>query len=187
VGLLLGARPAAQAQEGQYEGFASLGADAPIHRTSGDIIGQLGATAPDGLDAVLALAGGETLLAYLDVVRGDARVVYPNGVEPEWESRAGVRVVSYDAAAGPRGFAELEEAVEQAHLQVPISGAYPLERAAEAHVQLEAAMCWARAQATESAASDFPVAALSHQWPRRSAQRRYSFTFSFALGSSPGL
>lgn len=114
-----------------------LGADAAIDSTSGDIVGQLGAAAPDGLDAVLALAGGKTLEACLDVVRDDGRVAYPNGVEPELESRAGVRVVSYDAVAGPREFAELEAAVEQAHLQVPIAGAYPLERAADAHAQLE--------------------------------------------------
>jgi hypothetical protein len=41
--------------------------------------------------------------------------------------------------------------------------------------------------ATESAASDFPVAALSHESARRSAQRCYPFNISSALGSSPGL
>jgi NADPH2:quinone reductase len=114
-----------------------LGADAAIDSTSGDIVRQLAAAAPDGLDAVLALAGGKTLEACLDVVRDGGRVAYPNGVEPELESRAGMRVVSYDAVAGPREFAELEEAVEEAHLQVPLAGVFSLERAAEAHAQLE--------------------------------------------------
>jgi NADPH2:quinone reductase len=114
-----------------------LGADAAIDSTRGDAADQLGAVAPDGLDAVLALAGGEALQECLDMVREDGRVAYPNGVEPEPERRPGLRIVAYDAVAGPKEFAELDQAVEEAQLQVPIAATYPLERAAEAHAHVE--------------------------------------------------
>jgi NADPH:quinone reductase len=97
----------------------------------------LAAWAPEGLDAVLALAGGETLEACLASLRPKGRVAYPNGVEPEPKRRPGRRIVAYDAVAGPREFAELEQAVEESHLRVPIAAVYPLERAAEAHARVE--------------------------------------------------
>jgi D-arabinose 1-dehydrogenase-like Zn-dependent alcohol dehydrogenase len=43
----------------------------------------------------------------------------------------------YDAVAGPREFEELDHAVEEVRLQVPIEAVYPLERAAEAHARVE--------------------------------------------------
>jgi NADPH2:quinone reductase len=113
-----------------------LGADAAIDAASGDAAEQVGALAPDGLDAVLALAGGETLEDCLGLVPAGGRVAYPNGVEPEPKRRPKLRMVSYDAEANPRAFAELERAVEEAELEVPIAAVYPLERAAEAHARV---------------------------------------------------
>ena len=43
--------------------------------------------APDGIDAVFALAGGKDLERYLAFVRQGGRVAYPNGVEPEPRER----------------------------------------------------------------------------------------------------
>lgn len=114
-----------------------LGADAAIDSASGDAAEQVGALAPDGLDAVLALAGGETLEECLELVHERGRVAYPNGVEPEPERRPKLRIISYDAEANPRAFAKLERAVEEAELEVPIAAVYPLERAAEAHARVE--------------------------------------------------
>jgi NADPH:quinone reductase len=48
-----------------------------------------------------------------------------------------VRVIAYDAVAGPRPFEALARAVEDVKLRVPIAAAYPLDRAAEAHARLE--------------------------------------------------
>jgi NADPH2:quinone reductase len=73
----------------------------------------------------------------LDFVSRGGRIVYPNGVEPEPEKRAGVRVESYDAAASAEDFARLARAVEGARLRVPIAGTYPLARAADGHRRVE--------------------------------------------------
>jgi NADPH:quinone reductase len=105
--------------------------------SSGDSVEQLGAMAPDGLDAVLALAGGGPLEECLELVRDGGRVAYPNGVEPEPERRPGLRMIAYDAEANARAFSELESAVDEANLKVPLAGVHPLERAAEAHARVE--------------------------------------------------
>jgi NADPH:quinone reductase len=114
-----------------------LGADGTIDGRHDQAAEQLRALAPQGLDAVLALAGGENLERCLDQVRPGGRVAYPNGVEPEPKRRQKVRLVAYDAVAGPREFAKLNEAVEESELRVVIGGVYPLERAAEAHDRVE--------------------------------------------------
>ncbi|MDB6020582.1 MAG: Alcohol dehydrogenase zinc-binding domain protein, partial [Pedosphaera sp.] len=61
---------------------------------------ELRALAPKGIDAVLALAGGETLERCLDLVRPGGRVVYPNGVEPEPRRRPKFKFTSYDGKGG---------------------------------------------------------------------------------------
>jgi NADPH2:quinone reductase len=102
-----------------------------------DAIDTLRQLAPDGLDAVLACAGGEALDRCLRSVRAGGRIAFPNGIEPEPRAGKKVRVMSYDAQAGREQFARLERAVNEAKLQVPIAGVYPLPQAAKAHRQIE--------------------------------------------------
>jgi NADPH:quinone reductase-like Zn-dependent oxidoreductase len=114
-----------------------LGADELIDSRSKAFVEQLRALVPEGVDAVLALAGGEALERCLDMVRAGGRVAYPNGVEPEPQPRPRVRLVSYDAEAGSRQFGRLHRAVEEAKLQVPIAAAFSLEDAPKAHERIE--------------------------------------------------
>lgn len=135
---LRGARVIATATGSEaIELVTDLGAEQTIDGHADGAADQLRDVAPEGLDAVLALAGGASLEGCLDLVRTGGRVAYPNGVEPEPKRRRGVRVVAYDAVAGPREFSELETAVDDAQLRVGIAGMYPLDRAAEAHARLE--------------------------------------------------
>lgn len=114
-----------------------LGADSVIDIRSKNGPERLSKLAPDGIDAALALAGGDELERCLSLVRAGGRVAYPNGVEPEPRHRRRVRLLAYDAVAGPREFARLERAVAEARLRVPIAAAYPLAQAATAHARLE--------------------------------------------------
>jgi NADPH:quinone reductase-like Zn-dependent oxidoreductase len=114
-----------------------LGADGTIDGRSSQAAEQLRALAPQGVDAVLALAGGDNLERCLELLQPGGRVAYPNGVEPEPKRRAKVRSIAYDAVAGPREFAKLNAAVEESELRVIVGGVYPLERAAEAHQRVE--------------------------------------------------
>src|SRR5213594_132132 len=100
-------------------------------------IGRLKELAPDGLDAVLALAGGEGLEGRIDFVRANGRVAYPNGIEPEPRRRANPRLVAYDGEYGPKEFDALSQAAAESRLRVPIAATYPLDQSAEAHIRVE--------------------------------------------------
>jgi NADPH:quinone reductase-like Zn-dependent oxidoreductase len=94
--------------------------------------------APDGIDAVLALAGGDPLDDALAMVRRGGRLAYPHGVEPLPPKRRGVKFIGYDAVSGIREFERLNRAVTSAKLKVPISERFPLADAAKAHDHLAA-------------------------------------------------
>jgi NADPH2:quinone reductase len=114
-----------------------LGIRNVIDGKKGDVTRAAEMLAPDGVDAVLAFAGGKALQRCLDALRHGGRVVYPNGVEPAPRERKGVRVRSYDAKASPEKFAALSRAIVGSKLRVPIAGAFLLARTADAHRLVE--------------------------------------------------
>ena len=113
-----------------------LGAEAVIDARSSKAIEKLRELAPKGIDAVLALAGGDELERCLDFMREGGRVAYPNGIEPEPEQRGKFTIDSYDVEAGSREFSRLARAAEEARLRVPIAATYPLGRADDAQRRL---------------------------------------------------
>jgi NADPH2:quinone reductase len=115
----------------------SLGANAVFDARSKDAVEQLRKLARSEIDAALVLASGDWLEECLSLVRRGGRVAYPNGVEPEPKRRRHIRLLAYDAVAGPSEFARLERAAIEARLCVPLAGVYPLAQAAKAHTRLE--------------------------------------------------
>jgi NADPH:quinone reductase-like Zn-dependent oxidoreductase len=114
-----------------------LGADAAFDGRTGDLADALQQFAPEGVDAVLALADSKTLDRVVESIKEGGRVAYPNGVEPEPKGRRGIRVIPYDAVPGVREFNHLGKAIEAANLKVPIAAQFPLGRASQAHERLE--------------------------------------------------
>ena len=88
------------------------------------------------MDAVLAVAGGETLEQIAGAIKTGGLLAYPNGVYPQPKKRHGIRIVGYDAVAGVREFQHLEIAVDAAKLKVPIAAKFPLDQAAQVHERL---------------------------------------------------
>jgi NADPH:quinone reductase-like Zn-dependent oxidoreductase len=117
-----------------------LGADAVVNGRTGDIAAAARLFAPDGVDAVLGLAGGDMLERCIDALRHDGRgrVAYLYGMEPIPHPRFGPRMTLYSFIAGRDEFERLNKAVEAAKLQVPIAAEYALADAAEAHKRLAA-------------------------------------------------
>jgi NADPH2:quinone reductase len=113
-----------------------LGADAAVDGRRDDLRAAAAGFAPDGVDAVLALAGGEPLTRLLDAVRRGGRIAFPNGVEPAPRKRRGLSVKSYDATPGTRELERLTRAIEAARLHVPIAASYPLAQASKAHQRI---------------------------------------------------
>ena len=115
-----------------------LGADAVVDGRNGDIPAAARQFAPQGIDAVLALAGGDSLERCIDTLRPGGRVAFPFGVRPEPKARAGINIVRYNAIAGSQEFERLNQAIIAAKLQVPIVAQYPLGDAAKAQERVEA-------------------------------------------------
>lgn len=113
-----------------------LGAQRVIDARRPESIDQLRRFAPEGLDGVLALAGGKQLERCLDFVRSKGRVVHPNGIEPVPAARPTFRLRAFDAVASPREFEKLNRHLAMAGFRVPIPASYPLGKAAQAHRRL---------------------------------------------------
>jgi NADPH:quinone reductase len=117
----------------------SLGASRIVDVRHRNAIDQLRAFARDdeGLDGVLALAGGDELERCLDFVRPGGRVVHPNGIDPVPKPRRTFRLRSFDAVADPEEFAKLNRRLSAGRVRVPIAATYLLARAADAHRRLD--------------------------------------------------
>ena len=117
-----------------------LGADVVVNGRTGDVVAAARLFAPDGVDAVFGLAGGDVLERCIDALRQDGRgrVAYLYGLEPIPRPRFAIRMSLYSFISGRDEFERLNKAVEAAKLQVPIAAEYSLADAAEAHKRLEA-------------------------------------------------
>jgi len=116
----------------------SLGAEAVVDGRHGDVTAAARAFAPQGLDAVLALAPGDALEHGIDALKPGGLVAYPNGVHPVPKARSGVTIIAYDAIPGPKEYQRLNAAIKAAKLKVPIAAQFPLAQAAQAQERLEA-------------------------------------------------
>jgi NADPH:quinone reductase len=133
-----GARVLAIASGRDGTAFARrLGADVAIDGKRANIAESLSDFAPDGVDAVLGLAGGEALTTSIDALRRGGRVAYPNGIDPAPRKRRGIKFTSYDAKMGRKEFARLNRAIGKLPLTVPIARQFRLEQAAQAHRRVE--------------------------------------------------
>jgi NADPH2:quinone reductase len=124
------------------EGLAlarQLGADAAVNGRTGDIAAAAKQFAPQGVDAVLGLAGGEGLEHCIDALRpGPGRVAYMYGLEPIPRPRGNMRMILYSFVAGTNELERLNKAVVAAKLRVPVAAEYSLADAAAAHRRLAA-------------------------------------------------
>ncbi len=115
-----------------------LGATAAVDGRHGDIRAAAREFAPGGVDAVLALAGGDALEACIDALKPTGRVAFPSGVRPEPRARAGLSVVKYDALTGPAEYERLNQAIVAAKLEVPVAAEFPLAEAGKAQERMAA-------------------------------------------------
>jgi NADPH:quinone reductase-like Zn-dependent oxidoreductase len=113
-----------------------MGADLAVDARHEDFAEVARSFAPDGVNAILALAGGDELERALDTLLSGSRLAYPNGIEPEPKKRRGMKFIPYDGVAGVREFQRLNVAVEATKLKVPIAKAFPLVKAPKAHERL---------------------------------------------------
>lgn len=114
-----------------------LGADAAVDGRSDNVLEVAKEFAPDGIDAALVTAGGDSTDRALSAIRSNGRVSYPNGVEPAPKPPSGVTVEAYDGEGGRDAIDELNSLIEAGPFKVHVHRTFPLEQAAEAQAALE--------------------------------------------------
>jgi NADPH:quinone reductase-like Zn-dependent oxidoreductase len=115
----------------------ALGADAAVDGHGEEVAEAVEKFAPDGLDAALITASDKSLQAVLDAMGADARIAFPNGVEPEPTAPASVETHAYDGRSTPDRLRRLNRLIEDGPFTVHVSRRFPLDQASEAHRAVE--------------------------------------------------
>jgi NADPH:quinone reductase-like Zn-dependent oxidoreductase len=114
-----------------------LGADAVVEgHNGGDVETACRDFAPDGADAALVLACGNTCQVALKHVRKGGRIAYPNGVEPRPEAPEGIEAIAYDGIPSPKVLERLNELIEAGPFHLEVSHLYAMEEAARAQQEV---------------------------------------------------
>ncbi|MET7474264.1 NADP-dependent oxidoreductase [Streptomyces sp. NPDC005648] len=122
------ARPGAQTDF--VTGLTGAGAEVHVVDFTADLAAQVRAIAPDGVDAVLHLAGDGAELAGL--LRPGGRIASPTGLTPDAVKEPDVTVHPIMADPNASTLTALAEQAVSGSLRVPVTATYPLERATEA-------------------------------------------------------
>ena len=73
----------------------------------------------------------------LRAMNKNGRVAYPNGVEPTPKAPSGVKVQSYDVEPSPEQIEKLNRLIEAGPFEVHVARTFPLDKAADAHRELD--------------------------------------------------
>ncbi len=127
-----GATVIATARPGAQTDFVTglTGAEVHVVDFTGDLEGQVRAIAPDGVDAVLHLAGDGAQLAAL--LRPGGQLASATGLTQEAVKGQDVTVHTIMANPDAKILSSLAEQVVSGALRVPVTATYPLEKAPEA-------------------------------------------------------
>ncbi len=113
-----------------------LGADKVVDGRGGNVLDAAKEFAPNGIDAALVTAGGETTNRALLAIRKGGRIAYPNGVRPEPAAPEGVATEAYDGEFGRTLLDRLNTLIESGPFEVRVDETFRLEEAAKAHDSL---------------------------------------------------
>ncbi|WP_128430795.1 NADP-dependent oxidoreductase [Streptomyces cyaneus] len=127
-----GAKVIATARPGTQTDFVTGLTDAEVHVVdfTGDLQGQVRAIAPEGVDAVLHLAGDGAALAAL--LRPGGQLASTTGLTQDDVKGRDVTVHTIMANPDARILTSLAEQVASGALRVPVTATYPLEQATQA-------------------------------------------------------
>ncbi|MFD3502670.1 NADP-dependent oxidoreductase [Streptomyces sp. NPDC058676] len=127
-----GVKVIATARPGTQTDFVTGLTDAGIHVVdfTGDLRAQVRAIAPDGVDAVLHLAGDGAALAGL--LRPGGQLASATGLTQDDVKGQDITVHTIMANPNARTLTSLAEQVASGALRVPVTATYPLEQVTEA-------------------------------------------------------
>lgn len=113
-----------------------LGAESAVDGRKDDVLAAAAAFAPDGVDAAVFTAGGETAERSLRALKKSGRIAWTNGVDPVPEAPQGVILTLFSGTPSPATTDRLNAIIEESSFEVNIARTFPLERARDAHLAL---------------------------------------------------
>ncbi|MGB3682358.1 MAG: NADP-dependent oxidoreductase, partial [Rubrobacteraceae bacterium] len=129
---ILGARVIGTASTRNHEYLRELGAEEAIDY-NGDWVTVVREVAPDGVDAVLDCAGGDTLERSFETLKDGGRAAYIVPVEEEPEPPRGIIAHFFSAQPDGGRLAALASMFDAGQLRMNLQEVVPLEEAARAH------------------------------------------------------
>jgi NADPH2:quinone reductase len=114
-----------------------LGADVVVDGHTEDVVAAARKFAPDGFDAALVTAGGETADKALTAVRRGGRIAYPHGVDPEPTAPVGVAAHAYNGRPNPATLEKLNHLIASGPFRVHTARIFSLDQVADAHRALD--------------------------------------------------
>lgn len=133
---ILGARVIGTASTRNHEYLRELGAEEAIDY-NGDWVTVVREVAPDGVDAVLECAGGDTLERSFEVLKDGGRAAYIVPVEEEPEPPRGISAHFFSARPDGGRLSALASMFDAGQLRMNLQEVVPLEEAARAHEIVE--------------------------------------------------
>ena len=133
---ILGARVIGTASTRNHEYLRELGAEDAIDY-NGDWVATVREIAPDGVDAVLECAGGDTLERSFETLKDGGRAAYIVPVEEEPEPPRGIGAHFFSARPDGGRLSALASMFDAGQLRMNLQEVVPLEEAARAHEIVE--------------------------------------------------
>ena len=133
---ILGAHVIGTASTRNHEYLRGLGAEDAIDY-NGDWVATVREIAPEGVDAVLECAGGETLERSFDTMKDGGRVAYIVPVEEEPEPPRGISAHFFSAQPDGGRLMALASMFDAGQLRMNLQEVVSLEEAARAHEIVE--------------------------------------------------
>jgi NADPH:quinone reductase-like Zn-dependent oxidoreductase len=127
------------ASERNHEYVLGLGAIEAIDYAERDVVEAVREIAPDGVDVVLDVLGGDVLKRSVEAVRDEGRIVsIAQPPTDELFRQRGIEAGYVFVRPDAEQLAELGELVDEHRLSIHLDGVFPLEEAARAHETIEA-------------------------------------------------
>jgi NADPH:quinone reductase-like Zn-dependent oxidoreductase len=113
-----------------------LGADHVVDGRTTDVLSEMKAFSPHGLDAALLTAGGERAEKTIAGIHSGGRVAFPNGVDPVPAEYPERHMLPYNGEPDGEIMRSFDKIVKAGLLTAHVAGVFPLEHAQEAHRSL---------------------------------------------------
>lgn len=110
-----------------------LGAEAVVDGRKEYVLAAAAQFAPDGLDAALITAGGETTQTALAAVKASGQIAWTNGVYPLPEPLPAAPVSYFDAEWSLAAIERLNAIIEASDFEIHVDEIFPLAQVKDAH------------------------------------------------------